>query len=172
MKRRVTLSESAASVLVRSGSGDRRRDRGLAEGLEARALAIGADAVTAPEWAGSRLWLHADLHPANVLTTDGRICGVVDFGELCAGDPALDLAAGWILLPDVAAIDQFRAASPLAGDESTWRRARGWAVWRALGCLLVAESGPPGPGVGQRSARTPPGGEAGRSTRPSRLPAS
>lgn len=106
--------------------------------------AMWADAVAAPEWSGPRLWLHGDLHPANVLTADGRICGVVDFGDLCAGDPALDLAAAWILLPDAEAIERFRAASPRASDEATWRRARGWAVWRALGCLLVAASGPPG----------------------------
>jgi aminoglycoside phosphotransferase (APT) family kinase protein len=37
--------------------------------------------------------LHADLHPANLLTRDGNFCGVVDFGDMCAGDPACDLAA-------------------------------------------------------------------------------
>ncbi|GGW65555.1 hypothetical protein GCM10010320_53520 [Streptomyces caelestis] len=46
------------------------------------------------------MWLHGDLHPANMLTADGTFCGVIDFGDLCAGDPALDLAAAWILLPD------------------------------------------------------------------------
>jgi hypothetical protein len=54
----------------------------------------------APGWAGPALWLHGDLHPANVLTADGTICGVIDFGDLFAGDPACDLAAAWILLPD------------------------------------------------------------------------
>lgn len=106
--------------------------------------AVWDDAVAAPRWEGPRLWLHGDLHPANVLTTDGTLTGVVDFGDLCAGDPALDLAAGWILLPDRAAIERFRAACPLAADEATWRRARGWAVWRACGSLTVATSGPPG----------------------------
>jgi aminoglycoside phosphotransferase (APT) family kinase protein len=41
-----------------------------------------------------------DLHPANVLTADGAFCGVIDFGDHCAGDPACDLAAVWLLLPD------------------------------------------------------------------------
>ncbi|WP_256370990.1 phosphotransferase [Micromonospora sp. KC207] len=36
--------------------------------------------MTAPGWTGPALWLHADLHPANVLTADGTLCGVIDFG--------------------------------------------------------------------------------------------
>jgi aminoglycoside phosphotransferase (APT) family kinase protein len=100
--------------------------------------AIWDDAVHAPRWEGPGLWLHGDLHPANVLTADGTFCGVVDFGDLCAGDPALDLAACWILLPDHEAIERFRAACPLARDDTTWRRARGWAIWRASGSLAIA----------------------------------
>ena len=64
------------------------------------------DALAAPDWTGPALWLHADLHPANVLTRDGNFCGVVDFGDMCAGDPACDLAACWMLLPD-GVIDRF-----------------------------------------------------------------
>ncbi|MYX50365.1 phosphotransferase, partial [Streptomyces sp. SID8385] len=65
--------------------------------------AVWEDAAAAPEWTGPRLWLHGDLHPANVLTADGTFCGVIDFGDLFAGDPAGDLAAAWVLLPDGAA---------------------------------------------------------------------
>jgi len=105
--------------------------------------AIWDDAVAAPRWEGPPLWLHGDLHPANVLTADGDFCGVVDFGDLCAGDPALDLAACWILLPDHEAIARVQATYP-AADDATWRRARGWAIWRALGSLGIATAGPPG----------------------------
>jgi aminoglycoside phosphotransferase (APT) family kinase protein len=62
--------------------------------------AVWDDAVAAPAWAGPPLWLHGDLHPANLLTVDGTFCGVIDFGDMCAGDPACDLAAAWTLLPD------------------------------------------------------------------------
>ena len=106
--------------------------------------AIWEDAIAAPRWDGPPQWLHGDLHPANVLTSDGDFCGVVDFGDMCAGDPALDLAACWILLPDLEAIDHFRKAYPLAADDATWRRARGWAVWRTFGSLGIATAGPPG----------------------------
>lgn len=100
--------------------------------------AVWENALAAPMWSGPAMWLHGDLHPANVLTADGRLCGVIDFGDLCAGDPALDIAAAWILLPDADAIDRFRRTNPLAQDDTTWRRARGWAVWRALGSVLIA----------------------------------
>jgi hypothetical protein len=67
---------------------------------------------------------------------------VVDFGDLCAGDPAYDLAAAWILLPDGAA-GQFHAA--YRADAATWRRARGCAMARALsGMLIGADDGPGG----------------------------
>ena len=105
--------------------------------------AVWDDAVAAPEWTGPALWIHADLHPANVLTAGGSLRGVIDFGDLCAGDPAGDLAAAWILLPGDA-IDRFHAAYRPAPDTATLRRARGWAVWRALGCLLVGNDDGPG----------------------------
>jgi aminoglycoside phosphotransferase (APT) family kinase protein len=98
------------------------------------------DALAAPPWPGPALWLHADLHPANLLTADGNFCGVVDFGDMCAGDPACDLAACWILLPDEV-IDRFHQSYWPAADAATRRRARGWAVGKALACLLIGDAG-------------------------------
>jgi len=98
------------------------------------------DAVAAPGWRGPRVWLHADLHPANVLTAGGTFCGVIDFGDLCAGDPACDLAAAWSLLPDGAA-QRFLGTYRPSPDDATRRRARGWAAWRALGGILTGEAG-------------------------------
>ncbi|QKV71878.1 aminoglycoside phosphotransferase family protein [Streptomyces harbinensis] len=102
--------------------------------------AIWEDAVAAPPWDGPALWLHADLHPANILTSDGTFCGVIDFGTLCAGDPACDLAAAWNLLPDGTA-DDFHAAYHPTPDAATLRRARGWALIRVLLGLLVGHAG-------------------------------
>ncbi|MGW3185896.1 aminoglycoside phosphotransferase family protein [Kitasatospora sp. NPDC001119] len=112
--------------------------------------AVWEDAVTAPEWTGPDLWLHGDLHPANVLTADGTFCGVIDFGDLFAGDPAGDLAAAWILLPDGAA-DRFHAAYRPAPDPATLHRARGWAVLRALSCLRIGHAGDHGHPGGKSS---------------------
>ncbi|QKW07320.1 aminoglycoside phosphotransferase family protein [Streptomyces sp. NA04227] len=102
--------------------------------------AVWEDAVAAPDWSGPPLWLHADLHPANVLTADGTLCGVIDFGDLCAGDPAWDLAAAWLLLPD-GAVNRFHAAYEPAPDAATLRRARGLAVLKALAYLLIGDAG-------------------------------
>jgi aminoglycoside phosphotransferase (APT) family kinase protein len=117
-------------------------ERGLIKDPDAVA-AVWEDALAAPPWTGPPVWLHSDLHPANVLTTDGALTGVVDFGDLCVGDPACDLAAGWILLP-TDAIGRFQAAyrpTPDGADEATWRRARGWAVIKAMVCLLIGDAG-------------------------------
>ncbi|MDH6223130.1 MULTISPECIES: aminoglycoside phosphotransferase family protein [Streptomyces] len=102
--------------------------------------ALWEDALSAPVWPGPALWLHGDLHPANVLTSEGALCGVIDFGDLCAGDPACDLAAVWILLPDDA-LARFHEAYEPAVDAATLRRARGWAVLKALACALIGDAG-------------------------------
>jgi aminoglycoside phosphotransferase (APT) family kinase protein len=105
------------------------------------------DAVAAPDWDGAPSWIHGDLHPANVVVTDGTLSGVIDFGELCAGDPAADLAAAWVLLPAGAA-PRFLGAYGIA-DDAMVRRARGWAVLRAL--FLIR--------FGQKWERGLPGGK-------------
>ncbi|WP_089248882.1 aminoglycoside phosphotransferase family protein [Asanoa hainanensis] len=103
--------------------------------------AVWHDAVTAPAWTGPALWLHADLHPANVLTADGTIAGVVDFGDLCAGDPAYDLSSAWLLLPDDGVDLCYAEYQP---DAATVRRARGWAMARVLSGILIGHDGGPG----------------------------
>ena len=102
--------------------------------------AVWEDAAAAPDWAGPRLWLHGDLHPANILTANGTFSGVIDFGDLFAGDPACDLAAAWILLPDGAA-DLFHGTYQPSPDTATLRRARGWAVRQALSGILIGDAG-------------------------------
>ena len=96
-------------------------------------------AVAAPAWHGPPTWLHGDLHPANVITRDGALAGVIDFGDMCAGDPATDLSAAWILLPAGAAGRFFAAYGDV--DEATVARARGWAVLRALHLISIGRNG-------------------------------
>ncbi|MGY0491311.1 aminoglycoside phosphotransferase family protein [Streptomyces sp. WG-D5] len=117
--------------------------------------AVWDDAVAAPAWTGPPLWLHADLHAANVLTADGTFCGVIDFGDLCTGDPAWDLAAAWMLLPE-GAVERFHAACRPAPDAATLRRARGWAVMKALVCILIGDAGDHGR-PGGKPSWGPPG---------------
>ncbi|MEU6852705.1 aminoglycoside phosphotransferase family protein [Actinacidiphila alni] len=108
-------------------------------GLESDIRAVWDDAVAAPAWQGPPVWVHGDLHPANVVVADGTLAGVLDFGDLCAGDPAWDLAAAWVLLPAGAAagfFDNYAQAEP-----ATIRRARGLAVMKSLFLMLMGENG-------------------------------
>ncbi|MFF0250832.1 aminoglycoside phosphotransferase family protein [Streptosporangium sandarakinum] len=101
--------------------------------------AVWADAVAAPEWEGPPVWVHGDLHPANVVVSDGTLSGVIDFGALFAGDPAWDLAAAWVLLPAGTAARFFDAYAH--ADEAAIRRARGLAAMKCLFLMLMGQNG-------------------------------
>jgi aminoglycoside phosphotransferase (APT) family kinase protein len=71
--------------------------------------AIFADALELPPPAAPRL-AHGDLHFRHLLVDDaGRAAGVIDWGDLCRADPAIDMALYWCLLSP-AGRDDFRAA--------------------------------------------------------------
>lgn len=100
---------------------------------------IWQQAVTAPAWHGPPLWLHGDLHPANVVVRDGTLAGVIDFGDLCSGDPAVDLSAAWVLLPEGAAARLFDAYPHT--DDALIRRARGLAAAKCLFLIQMGRNG-------------------------------
>lgn len=100
------------------------------------------EAVTAPGWEGPQVWLHGDLHPANVVVSDGTLSGVIDFGDMCVGDPAVDLAAAWVLLPAGAAARFFDAYAHV--DAAMIRRARGLAALKSLVLILIGRAGDQG----------------------------
>lgn len=110
-------------------------DPGLAERLLAR-----WEQVTAvEEWSGPAVWVHGDLHTANVVAADGAIAAVIDFGDIASGDPAVDLAIAWMLF-DEPERSLFReaAGSDLPVDDATWSRAEAWALH--FGVLYVLHS--------------------------------
>ncbi|MCF3103068.1 aminoglycoside phosphotransferase family protein [Streptomyces roseoverticillatus] len=97
------------------------------------------EAVAAPDGEDPPVWLHGDLHPANVVVSDGTLSGVIDFGDMCAGDPAVDLAAAWVLLPTGAAARFFEAYAH--ADEAMIRRARGLAAGKSVFLILMGRAG-------------------------------
>lgn len=110
------------------------------QGVDADAVReVWQKAVAAPVWQGPPCWLHADLHPANVVVRNGTLAGVIDFGEMCGGDPAADVAAAWVLLPSGAAA-RFLEAYQYT-DEAVVARARGWAVRCAMGLIGIGRNG-------------------------------
>jgi aminoglycoside phosphotransferase (APT) family kinase protein len=115
-------------------------------------LDVWHDALCAPLDADDT-WIHGDLHARNVLVHEGRISAVIDWGDIAQGDCATDLAALWMLLGEHdarrAARDSYRRVS-----ESTWRRARGWAVLFGVTLLDTGLAGDPRQAaVGERTLR-------------------
>lgn len=113
----------------------------LGDSIDADAVAARLDRLTdVADWEGAPVWVHGDLHSANVVVRDGAICAVIDFGDITSGDPAVDLAIGWMLF-DAAALDVFRTSAG-AIDDATWSRAQAWALHFALLYLLHSADNP------------------------------
>ncbi|MFZ3554981.1 aminoglycoside phosphotransferase family protein [Streptomyces sp. BH055] len=95
----------------------------------AASLAVWDEAVRTPG-AARDVWLHGDLQPGNLLVSDdGRLASVIDFGCMGTGDPAVDLITAWYVLggPERRI---FRQAA--AVDDDAWVRGRGWALTIAV----------------------------------------
>jgi len=93
---------------------------------------------TAP--ASSAVWIHGDLHSRNLVVRDGALAAVIDWGDMAAGDPAVDLACAWMLFDHWSGIDAFLDAYGASPD--LVRRALGWAVVFAT---VLLDSGLPEP---------------------------
>ena len=81
------------------------------------------------KWDRAPVWVHGDVAVGNLLVQRGRLCAVIDFGQLAAGDPSCDTTIAWTLFSGSS-----RAAflAELNVDEATWVRGRGWALWKGL----------------------------------------
>ncbi|NYH55312.1 aminoglycoside phosphotransferase (APT) family kinase protein [Nocardiopsis arvandica] len=86
-------------------------------------------ALAAPGWDRPAVWFHGDFHTGNLLTVDGRLSAVIDFGGLGVGDPACDMTVAFTLMSEGSRA-AFRAA--LGVDDATWTRGRGWALATGL----------------------------------------
>ncbi|MEP1123862.1 MAG: aminoglycoside phosphotransferase family protein [Ilumatobacter sp.] len=108
--------------------------------------------VDVEPWPHAPTWIHGDLHGANVLVDAGEISGVIDFGDVCAGDPATDLSVAWSMF-DVDDRDVFRAAAGTGAheiDDATWQRAEAWALHFALVYTLHSADDPTMRAIGER----------------------
>lgn len=113
----------------------------------ARAVALGeiADArpwervveATPPAVARRACLVHGDLYALHVLVDENSAaCGVIDWGDVHAGDPAVDLAVAHSLLPPAtrgAFIDAYGGV-----EETAWALARFRALDTTLAVLLYA----------------------------------
>lgn len=90
-------------------------------------------ALSAPGWERPPVWFHGDFHTGNLLTVDGRLSAVIDFGGLGIGDPACDLMIAFTLM-SAGSRAVFRAT--LGVDDATWARGRGWALATGLNAYV------------------------------------
>ncbi len=96
------------------------------------ATAVWEEALAALPHDGDPVWVHGDLE-GNCLVRDGRLCGIVDWGSACAGDPAVDIQVVWSPLFTDDSRRVFLDA--LDVDDSTLARSRGAAINQACAAL-------------------------------------
>ncbi len=96
------------------------------------AIGVWEEALSASPHGGEPVWVQGDLE-GNCLVRDGRLCGIVDWGSACAGDPAVDVQVVWSPL----FTDESRRAflDALAVDDATLARSRGAAINQACAAL-------------------------------------
>ncbi|WP_380172226.1 aminoglycoside phosphotransferase family protein [Kineococcus sp. DHX-1] len=86
-------------------------------------------ALELPDPVAPHVWLHGDLRPANVLTRNGQLCAVLDFGALSVGWPDVEHVVAW----DMPAAGRTTYRQVLGVDALTWARARAWAIALSVG---------------------------------------
>ncbi|MEP6478600.1 MAG: aminoglycoside phosphotransferase family protein [Rhodoglobus sp.] len=127
----------------------------LAGGLVPRAhelLARWDTLSTRPGWPHPPVWLHGDLHPANLLTLDGRLSAVIDFGDITSGDPATDLSMAWLTF-DAADRARLLAAVGDHGDPFLFARAEAWAILIATAFATFSDDNPAMAAIGDHAIR-------------------
>jgi len=96
------------------------------------AISVWEEALAASPHDGPPVWVHADLE-GNCLVRDGRLCGIVDWGSACAGDPAVDVQVVWSPLFTEESRTVFLNA--VGVDDAMLARSRGAAINQACAAL-------------------------------------
>jgi aminoglycoside phosphotransferase (APT) family kinase protein len=77
--------------------------------------------------------VHGDLSDGNLLVRDGRLRGVIDWGAVATGDPAVELMVAWQFF-DAASRAVYRDTLGFV-DDAMWLRGRAWAASGAIMAL-------------------------------------
>ncbi len=97
--------------------------------IDAKAATEIWEKALSTSWKKPPVWVHGDISAGNLLVKAGKLCAVIDFGQLAVGDPACDLAIYWTLFHGKSrGVFQER----LSLDQETWARALGWVLWKNL----------------------------------------
>ncbi|WP_158502273.1 phosphotransferase [Vitiosangium sp. GDMCC 1.1324] len=95
--------------------------------------------VDTPPWTRRACWVHGDLYARHLLVDEHHaVTGMLDWGDVHLGDPAIDLTLAFSFLPPEAR-DVFREAYGDI-DEATWDRARFRAFHYGVALLQYGRS--------------------------------
>jgi aminoglycoside phosphotransferase (APT) family kinase protein len=92
--------------------------------------------MVAPTGSRALCLVHGDLYARHVLVRDGRMSGVIDWGDVHLGDPAVDLGVLFEVFPESARAAFLKAYGPV--DETTMALAQYRGIYHAV---LVAHYG-------------------------------
>ena len=117
----------------------RERTRGWLDALVRRGLWSGSTEVSAlvdsplPPPAGPGVLVHGDLHARHLLVDDlGGACGVLDWGDTCRADPAVDLSLAYAAFSGRARAELLSAYGPVDADREVRARALAVSLCAAL----------------------------------------
>jgi aminoglycoside phosphotransferase (APT) family kinase protein len=103
----------------------------------AHAEAILDDAPQLPRSDATAL-IHGDLHPRHALVHEARLSAVIDWGDVCVGDPSIDLQLVWCVFPPEGRDRFIDAYGPI--DDERLLRARAAALYFCAMLATYAES--------------------------------
>jgi aminoglycoside phosphotransferase (APT) family kinase protein len=101
----------------------------LGKTIDGPACTVLLEDALASKWQNPPVWVHGDVTPGNLLTINGELSAVIDFGSSAVGDPSCDMAIAWTYF-DRSGREVLRRELGL--DEAAWTRGKGWALWKAL----------------------------------------
>ncbi|MBI2603050.1 MAG: phosphotransferase [Deltaproteobacteria bacterium] len=73
--------------------------------------------------------VHGDLYARHLLLNDTKLAGIIDWGDMHIGDPAIDLAIAYGFLPRESHKLFLKNYGPIG--EEMWHRAKLWALYSA-----------------------------------------
>jgi aminoglycoside phosphotransferase (APT) family kinase protein len=86
--------------------------------------------------------VHGDLHFRHVLVDGGALSGVIDWGDVCRADPAVDLQLVWSLLPPAGRAAFLDAYGPVSDEQLLRARVLALSLCAALAAYGHHESLP------------------------------
>lgn len=92
--------------------------------------------ATTTQWQHPSCLIHGDVSLGNLICSNKKLIGVIDFGLSALGDPACDLAIAWSC---ISSNNRKLFRDTLNYDNETWIRSAAWALWKAaiIGAKII-----------------------------------